>query len=58
MGKTKAKKPTREQKKFIAGHRLIPDNWLVLSDTDTEMRLVSRGNGRNYRIKKDRLQTV
>lgn len=58
MGKTKAKKPTLEQKKYIANAGLVVKNWLVLHDTENELHLVSRGTGMNRRIKKDRRQTV
>lgn len=52
MGKSRAKKPTLEQKRYIANAGLIVKNWLVLHDTEKELHLVSRGTGMNRRIKK------
>lgn len=52
MGKSKARKPTREQKRWISAAGLVVKNWLVLSDTPEEMKLVNRGSGRNRKIKK------
>lgn len=54
MGKSKAKKPTLEQKRYIVNAGLVVKNWLVLHDTEKELHLVSRGTGMNRRIKKDR----
>lgn len=36
------KKPTVNQRKFIKGNRLNPENWLVVKDTPSEMVLVHR----------------
>ena len=54
LGRSKAKKPTRDQKEYIANAGLVVKNWLVLRETEEEIHLVSRGTGMNRRIKKDR----
>lgn len=53
MGRSRAAKPTREQKILMAAAGLVIKNWLVLSDTVAELRVVSRGSGRVRTIKKD-----
>ena len=46
MGKSKATKPTRDQKAVIVAAGLIWSDWLVLSETDEELHIVSRcGSG-------------
>lgn len=45
MGKSKATKPTRDQKAIIMAAGLIWQNWLVLSESDEELHIVSRGAG-------------
>ena len=45
MGKSKATKPTRDQKAVIMAAGLIWQNWLVLSESDEELHIVSRGAG-------------
>ena len=52
MGKNKAVKPTLAQKKLMTEAGLIANNWLVMSDTPEELRLVSRNSGRFRSIKK------
>lgn len=52
MGKNRAAKPTRAQKILMDRHGLAVKNWLVLADTPEELRLVSRGTGRNRTIRK------
>lgn len=48
------KKPTVSQRKFIAGKRLNPENWLVSKDTSAEMVLVHRNFDHKIRtIKKE-----
>ena len=53
MGRSRAVRPTREQKILMAAAGLVIKNWLVLSDTASELRVVSRGSGRVRTIKKD-----
>lgn len=52
MGKSRASKPTRAQKILMSNQGLVPKSWLVISDTEKELRLVSRGSGRSRTIKK------
>ena len=52
MGRSRASKPTRAQKILMSSKGLIPKNWLVISDNEVELRLVSRGSGRSRTIKK------
>lgn len=53
MGKSKAEKPTRAQKAIITGAGLKPESWLVISEAPDELKLVSRGSGQSWVIKKD-----
>lgn len=55
MGKNKAVKPTLAQKKLISAAGLVVRNWLVMLETDEELRLVSRSSGRFRSIKKSHL---
>ena len=52
MGRSRAKKPTRNQKALMSKAGLVVNNWLVLVETKTELRLVSRGAGMRRTIKK------
>lgn len=52
MGKSKATKPTRNQKAIIMAAGLIWQNWLVLSESDEELHIVSRGDGVSRILKK------
>lgn len=52
MGRRKATKPTRNQKILMSKAGLVVNNWLVLEETKTELRLVSRGSGMNRVLKK------
>lgn len=52
MGKSKATKPTRDQKAIIMAAGLIWQNWLVLSESDEELHIVSRGAGISRTLKK------
>lgn len=36
------KAPTREQKKILKAHGLIPDNWLVVKNLPGTLEVVSR----------------
>lgn len=53
MGKSKATKPTRDQKILMAKKRLLAENYLVIKDTKEELVLVSKLFGRTRVIKKD-----
>lgn len=52
MGRSRATKPTRNQKQLMGKAGLVVRNWLVLEETKTELRLVSRGAGVRRTIKK------
>lgn len=52
MGRSGALKPTRNQKAFMSKNGLVVKYWLVLEETKTELRLVSRGAGVRRTIKK------
>lgn len=53
MGRSRVMKPTRDQKVVMSDAGLVANNWLVLLETSTELRLVSRGAGVTRVIKKD-----
>ena len=52
MGRSKAVKPTRDQKALISAAGLEVRSWLVISDTPEELHLVSRRTGATRVIKK------
>ena len=58
MGKSKAIKPTRDQKAVIVAAGLIWSDWLVLSESDEELHIIfrshiiSRGDGISSTLKK------
>lgn len=52
MGRSRATRPTRDQKALIDSAGLEVRNWLVISDTPEELHLVSRRTGANRVIKK------
>ena len=52
MGRSKAVKPTRDQKALISAAGLEERSWLVLAETPEELRLVSRRSGVTRVIKK------
>ena len=45
MGRSRAKKPTLDQKKVIARDGLNPRDWLVLREMEYSMILVHRSSG-------------
>jgi hypothetical protein len=53
MGKSKATKPTRDQKILMAKNRLLAENYLVIEDTKDELVLVNKLFGKTRVIKKD-----
>lgn len=57
MGRSRAKKPTRNQKALMSKAGRVVNNWLVLEETMTELRLVSRGAGVRRTIKKSLTNT-
>ena len=52
MGRSKATKPTLDQKKMIAGEGLNPKDWLVLRDMPNSMILVHRTSGESHVVEK------
>ncbi len=52
MGGNKAVKPTRAQKILMSDAGLVVKNWLVMSETAEELRVVHRSSGRFQSIKK------
>lgn len=52
MGRSRATKPTRNQKVLMSKAGLMVNNWMVLEETKAELRLVSRGAGIRRTIKK------
>ena len=52
MRRSKAVKPTRDQKALISAAGLEVRSWLVLAETPEELRLVSRRSGATRVIKK------
>ena len=57
MGRSRAKTPTRTQKALLSKAGRVVNNWLVLEETMTELRLVSRGAGVRRTIKKSLTNT-
>ena len=52
MGRSRAKKPTRNQKALMSKAGLVVNNWLVLKESPAELWLVSRGTGVVRKMKK------
>lgn len=52
MGRSRATKPTRKQKILMKSKNMVPQNWLVLKETEKELVAVNRGSGRTRRIPK------
>ena len=52
MGKSRAAKPTRDQKAVIMAAGLNWSDWLVLLESDEELHIVSHGTGENRILKK------
>lgn len=52
MRKSKAKKPTLEQKQAMTAAGLVARNWLVLGETDTTLQVVSKATGQCRNVKK------
>lgn len=49
---SRAVKPTYKQKKIIRGKDLDERNWLVVKETETELKIVNKGSGSTRTIKK------
>ena len=52
MGRSRAARPTRDQKVIMSAAGLVVNNWLVLRETPGELWLVSRGTGITRRLEK------
>lgn len=52
MGRSRARKPTREQKRQLAAAGLVVKNWLIIKETPEELTVVNKGSGRSRKIKK------
>ncbi len=39
-------KPTRAQKEIISNNKLVPDHWMVVSESRDTLEIVSRRSGR------------
>lgn len=53
MGKsTRPSRPTRKQKAEMKAWKLVPENWLVVSDTLPEMELVSKSGMKKRTIRR------
>ena len=45
------KKPTRANKELMVKHGLVPDNWRVISESNTELILINTRGRRRTIIK-------
>ena len=39
-------KPTRAQKEIISNNNLVPDHWMVISESRDTLEIISRRSGR------------
>ncbi len=53
MGKSKAAKPTRDQKQLIHAAGYNPRDWLVIWESPVRLMMVHKGTGTSRVIKKD-----
>lgn len=49
---SRAIRPTYRQKKIMDKQGLVVGNWLVSKETETELKLVSKANGKTRTLKK------
>lgn len=47
------KRPTREQKAIISNHKLIPNNWMVVEETEDELVVIYKFGKTVKHLKKD-----
>lgn len=52
MRRSRATRPTRDQKVIMSAAGLVVNNWLVLRESPPELMLVSRGAGVVRKMKK------
>ena len=46
------KKPTRANKELMVKNNLVPDNWAVVSESKTELEVISKRTGKRRTLKK------
>lgn len=46
------RKPTRDNKILMSKHNLVPENWLVIAESKTDLEVVSRRSGRRRVLEK------
>ena len=46
------KKPTRDQKELMTKRGLIASNWMVVSETKTELEVISKKSGKRRTLEK------
>lgn len=56
MGRSRATMPTKEQQRLIASRGLVASCWLVIGDSDQELRIVHRFSGSTWKIRKNSTQ--
>lgn len=44
--------PTLKQKELMTANNLLAKNWLVIRETETEVKLISKTSGKKRTIKK------
>jgi len=52
MGKQRPERPTLAQKKLISRCGLVAENWLVLSENDSSVVILSKHSGQRRILKK------
>lgn len=51
MGKQRATRPTRKQKELLKANRLVPENWLVLSEQSGVLNIINKATQRTRSVK-------
>ena len=46
------KKPTRENKVLMSRYNLIPANWMVVAENETELEIINKKSGRRRKLSK------
>lgn len=46
------KKATRNQKELMTKRGLIPDNWMIVSESKTELEVISKRSGKRRTLEK------
>lgn len=50
----KSTEPNEQQKKLISNNNLVPDNWLVLAESKTDLEIQSKRSGMRRILNKKR----